>query len=1437
MPIQWQTEQDEKKNSGIQWQSQQETPSSDDSDPFIIQAKAGQNPSSTYGKVVPSPNHATGYTYFPAPQSSVQNELSDLTKKGAKNWNQEEADRYKELSAKGLPATKEQFNTFNKAQDAFSQSEAGKKLVNKPQELGLVGGIKAGVARGAAGVLNSVENYSDYVAASKGNAPNPSNSPVSLRPAAEKILEQNPESPSLEGKTFDPGNWKWYTEKGSAAVPQILAQLGLLYASKGQSAGAQFAAFSAPAVVAAAGDSFKAAKDRGADDATANGEATVNGVVALALQKFNLGALMSSPGVKDVFQKSVISHIQKIGTTALASGGTNALAGIGQSATEDTLRYAAENDPKAFQDWKSRYAASGVQGLGMGLGMGAVHGAVEQVGAQAPEQVQKTVGEALPTDNGEMNKAIGLEAEPKIDPLAEDRRLTELKTQYPQMPLDQIKEMDRQMQSGEWGKGVPDSSAVDTPIKRENFIRRQLGLPEVKIKTGSAQVDTESGQLETLNNSRKSMGLPSLEASDPKLILPSSPLQALDTTNIFHGDQPSDEAGAQKSLDAYTPELTVDGVTSKINQIKAPPIDPTQKGNAANWSPFFQMNWLNRLRTLGQGKPDSVVSQTSDKIQRVIDNQRAALGPEGNKVVQDAKDLASSPSRPSVIANDHQAIPGSTAWVGNTRLSMEPENYPGLSAPARMAAVGTSVKNAVTAIGKPGESLDMAKAVGQMPRLMTGDLFSAIQRGGGQVFESYVDGLQKLNNLSRQEVLDTLKPVQEKMNDGDYESAYRLLGQENSRTFKAVPSGTTVKIGPLSQDIWFYHDKPAEHLQNLMDRTMGRVAWLKEFGDTDVGDLRQKLGNEAIGSVPLFDNIQKQIHGIPIQQPWGPDNLGWRVLSDAVKKIKNLAVGGVLAGPSAISHVALGALGPGNSTMALFGSTQFARSLKYIATEGIDGLRYMGAFRSAVNDWSVDPNSKATTAYKYLQQGLTTGNSYLHAMNETVVSAGVRQLTNDVLENKASRGRVEDLAQFSQLAGFSSSEKKMILDGKMDQKLADALVRKAASTGTIGNQFGVEKSPLESNRLFKNFFQFIGNPIQQLRLMGSTLNNAVNPKVDGAYSPAALRQFARVWTSVPIRGVGLSLMGALLSGGKQGLKIAIGEDQDEAQHETGSFLSGLFLKGLGGPLTLVQSLTQGADPTSVSFSAKYVQDTMQAASAVWDKNSDAAGAYKGLSPLDIAWKYGNNHFPASRIASTWYSIMGLGERNIELEQALQGVSRWKKEIGLSKTSIEGGSDDQLEFRKMMLDAAEDIRENKDPTARIKSFLKLDNSKAPDLGSALRSRKFLAGVNASSEQVERLKNRIGEENYQKVLRYDDVLTAWAEQYQIADAYGKYLGQGNQRQNLQSMDERTLQQRVGNAALERNVKDKKDDFLNQFRGRQAPVFENQTPGGGIQWRGSE
>lgn len=274
-----------------------------------------------------------------------------------------------------------------------AQRQASIPKAKAPGERGAAGGIGAGFVRGAGTALQAIGNYAEYVNASKGGTPADPGDPNALVSAGQQVAAQAPASESLTqpGQEFQPTNWRWYSEHGAEMVPTLLAQVGTLAASKGQSAPMQFMAFAGPAAVEVAGATYDTTLKRTGDANLATGEATANGIVSLAMQKLNLAPLLTNSATKKYFQQQVLNRITQIGVKSFQEAASNAVVSVAQTAAEDTIKYAAENDPEAYKDWQSRYAGAALQGGVAGAAIGGLHAAGEG-GAKAGEKPAKEGG-------------------------------------------------------------------------------------------------------------------------------------------------------------------------------------------------------------------------------------------------------------------------------------------------------------------------------------------------------------------------------------------------------------------------------------------------------------------------------------------------------------------------------------------------------------------------------------------------------------------------------------------------------------------------------------------------------------------------------------------------------------------------------------------------------------------------------------------------------------------------------------------------------------------------------------------------------------------------------------------------------------------------------------------------------------------------------------
>lgn len=353
-----------------------------------------------------------------APPPDPRAELQSL-------WAQQEADLQQvqsgtgpngEISADAIPAAQRAHARAKQIADLNRRLPPELQVtgVQEPlRELGIMEGLGRGLQRGAYGMVQSVGGLvrgvndamlqADIAAAEKlGVLSDPSvQAVISERQAnadaiasaqtatRDRMQALRPSASVEQGGAFQPTNPRWYTERTAEVVPQLGAQIGMAMATGGFSVPAQVASFAATGGVMEAGATYEEAVARLRKQGMSEREAVARAMVEAGVVGGVNTAIETIPG-SAILQKSggqtvVRPLVGKIVRSALSEGAEEA----SQNFVGDAARRVIENDPRAFDDWKSRYAgAATIGGLAGGLAGGVLEGADVSSEAFARAQIE-----------------------------------------------------------------------------------------------------------------------------------------------------------------------------------------------------------------------------------------------------------------------------------------------------------------------------------------------------------------------------------------------------------------------------------------------------------------------------------------------------------------------------------------------------------------------------------------------------------------------------------------------------------------------------------------------------------------------------------------------------------------------------------------------------------------------------------------------------------------------------------------------------------------------------------------------------------------------------------------------------------------------------------------------------------------------------------------
>lgn len=234
-----------------------------------------------------------------------------------------------------------------------------------------------------------------------------SNFSAALSEVGSQIQQDLAPSESVQAGTFQPANPRWWTERGTETVSQLLGAVGLAALTKNP-----IATFTATSLAQNVGQVYnEALEDRrlkGEDPVKAEDEAAKEGFVVGSI----MGALDAVPafrffGDNPAAKKVVQGTISRIAKSALTEGGTETL----QQVVQDLGAYGFRDEAKTVQEYLEGYGAS--------FALGALGGGTAEVALGAARNVgpatEQAVSNQVQTDQDGIRATIEPET-PEIRP-------------------------------------------------------------------------------------------------------------------------------------------------------------------------------------------------------------------------------------------------------------------------------------------------------------------------------------------------------------------------------------------------------------------------------------------------------------------------------------------------------------------------------------------------------------------------------------------------------------------------------------------------------------------------------------------------------------------------------------------------------------------------------------------------------------------------------------------------------------------------------------------------------------------------------------------------------------------------------------------------------------------------------------------------------------
>ncbi len=653
-------------------------------------------------------------------------------------------------------------------------------------------------------------------------------------------------------------------------------------------------------------------------------------------------------------------------------------------------------------------------------------------------------------------------------------------------------------------------------------------------------------------------------------------------------------------------------------------------------------------------------------------------------------------------------------------------------------------------------------ASGKLQRIMTSEGYDMIVKGG-EGREKWMEGVAQLNNVPIAQVQNFFEKMKQTL--GDPASSSASLDQINQDFVRKFPKTITHVKTPTGWHEVIVSD-PFNYLEQAAQRTAHATAFrevypLIQHQGKWVQSGKLQATRKAVmkelkdgGDIAKFDNLMKALQGHPLD-----------TFSSGVSTTAK-SVGGTIAGPLKAMMLSgnfatnLGEVVSGGPSIFLGyksvgqGLAEMVKDPSFYEQLELTGARNKTIYNNAF-DSSAPVRSVSRQAGNVVRN--VTGQQFLNEVQEGMAAASAKVYADRVKSGTMSQYESNRANALFRAMGFNKEQATAMVGG--DAALLKQFENRAASWLTTGNQAPAEMSRLGASRLFNSVFWFHKYPQMTLNQFRSVGGNLIDDAK--AYTKAPSKQtWSPLYHNAVLMGRqlgGRSAQGAItiailagVSGGIYGLV----QTKREAEEDVMKFVGEGIVSGYGGPLSVMKRLGQ-----NVKGGDSFVKEiaSLSAPASVTSEMIDmgmGVGKYEGLNTPEKVGKFLEEKTPASRMMKTGMAVAGLSEKDLEFEVAVKGFYKWRREqSGQTKTSVVGGTDEQIEMRAGMQKVKKAIEAGEDWVAELRKVRDLKGA-----GNALRAGTLLQvnGKALNESQLEALKRRIGAKGLEKIQARDAMI---------------------------------------------------------------------------------
>lgn len=679
-------------------------------------------------------------------------------------------------------------------------------------------------------------------------------------------------------------------------------------------------------------------------------------------------------------------------------------------------------------------------------------------------------------------------------------------------------------------------------------------------------------------------------------------------------------------------------------------------------------------------------------------------------------------------------------------------------------------KNEIMQEGPDGEVRPF-KVMGRdiAPRIMSGEFYRILEKGVGSVeFNTMVKEFVKATGLSESEVQSYFSEMQSNIRGDNPDTPTRTTQAEHSRKWKNIPHA--IKVG--NELIPLIEYRPYEYARRLADTGESRIGVASVFGQELAGtsvikQIKDQIAKEG-GDPKKFHEMIRALSAAPVEtQVLDAGTTGGKI-------IRGLSTTYSLIRQSSLSASLIPNIPEVLGNIRRFsGMGGLVRSIYKLSKNPIavnNALEQLGAITVDIANVAVDPNRPISSRVRAINEAQSRAFLYKY-INEFQEKLSAVVALDKVEKFKKGKGTGLDALYLREM-GFSRSEAELMSKGNAPQSLYDAMIRRAPAHLSGGAARSGERSRIEHNKIFQRVAAFETYAQMKMR----SLNRMVNTNIKAVEEAVSERDYSKlsdVTKSVMSDVVGNAAAGAasqfLLAyayGGKDNVDIKWNEVKDDP---LGFIISAWAYTSFAGTYgAILQSTAEGNLENPLEMFYPYVVGSEIV------QGITGTGGYKyDQTATEKAIRFAKRFAPVNRPFSQLMVATGLGNKEAKkTDNAIKAYYRWKINNGYGG-KYEGNIDDDIkQFRGNMNKAVDAIIKGKDIN-EITDFMlaSIDglNKDEKSIKTSLLARRLLTKAkvapgkdeNIFDERLETLRKRIGENAYQRLRDYDELLTAWSE----------------------------------------------------------------------------